>query len=107
MVSEVTPAGGDYIDWTCMTQRKSIITEAETLRRIKNAKAIIPPLEMADQHAVLFNYRMSLQVILILLEEIAELKKTITRKEKGNSDLSRMLEDMIIRDGKTKPGRRG
>ena len=88
------------IDWKHMPQHKSVITEEEILRRIKAASAIIPPLDVAVQHAVLFNYRMSLQVILILLDEIGELKKTITRKEKGNSELSRIIEDMIIKDQK-------
>lgn len=78
------------------------ISEAEIRRRIKAAGSYIPPLELADQHAVMFNYRMSLQVILILLERLEEKDKHIKRLMQGNSDLTRILEEWIIKNPKAK-----
>lgn len=74
------------------------ISEPEIRRRIKAAGAYVPPLELADQHAVMFNYRMALQVILILLERLEEKDKHIARLMKGNSDLSRLIEDWIVKN---------
>lgn len=46
----------------------------------------------------MFNYRMALQVILILLERLEEKDKHIARLMKGNSDLSRLIEDWIVKN---------
>jgi len=72
------------------------INERDIRRRIKAAEKYIPPFELADQQAVIFNYRMSLQICLVLLERVEEKEKHIKRLIKGNSDLTRILEDWLI-----------
>ena len=73
------------------------ITDAEIQRRLKTAETFTPPLEMADQHALLFAYRSLLHICLILMERGSQKDEQIKRLRKGNADLTRMLEEWIIK----------
>jgi hypothetical protein len=74
------------------------ITDKEILRKLKSSETFIPPLTVADQQALLFLYRSSLHVCLILLERLAARDITIKRMAEGNAELSRIIEDWIIKN---------
>lgn len=76
------------------------ITDAEIRRRLKTAETFEVPMEIADQHALLFAYRSLLHICIILNERNVQKEDHITRLRKGNSELTKMLEDWIIKGKK-------
>ena len=77
---------------------KKIITVRALQERLRKCEKLLPPLEFEDQHALLFMYRITLREELVLLQMIEDKEQHIKRLLKGNTELTKLLEEWIIKN---------